>query len=153
METASMVSPFPSPGDGTQHVYYTYFEASTDPELHGLDCNPDSASTQASIAACFRQILELVGVDPGREGLQKTPDRYAKAMLELTRGYSQTLKDVVNDAIFHVDTDYDEFQVNTDDLVMVCDIDISSLCEHHVLPFMGKVSVILAALGPTEVMI
>ncbi|KAK8051715.1 GTP cyclohydrolase I [Apiospora rasikravindrae] len=99
------------------------------PELHALADHADPESTQASIAACFRQILQLIGEEPDREGLQKTPGRYAEAMLSLTRGYSQTPEEVVNNAIFHVDTD---------ELVIVRDIDISSLCEHHILPFIGK---------------
>ncbi|KAK7921497.1 hypothetical protein PG985_009519 [Apiospora marii] len=89
----------------------------------------DPESTQTRIAACFRQILELIGEDPDRQGLQKTPDRYAQAILSLTKGYTQTPKEVVNEAIFDCDTG---------ELVIVRDIEISSLCEHHILPFMGK---------------
>ncbi|KAK8859590.1 GTP cyclohydrolase I FolE [Apiospora arundinis] len=93
------------------------------------DDDSGSESTRASIAAHVRQILRLLGEDPDREGLQKTPNRYAEAIQSLTQGYSQVRKDVVNDAVFNV---------GTDGPVIVRDIDIFSLCEHHMLPFMGK---------------
>jgi GTP cyclohydrolase I len=74
-------------------------------------------------------MIECLGDNPDREGLVHTPERYAKAMLELTRGYFDDPTDLVNDAIFNEDGQ----------LVIVKDIDFFSLCEHHVLPFVGKV--------------
>lgn len=88
-------------------------------------------SAQSGIEKAIHSLLIHIGEDPSREGLQKTPERYAKALLYVTRGYSQEIQDVVNGAIFTVDND---------DMVIVRDIEISSLCEHHLLPFNGKVS-------------
>ena len=78
------------------------------------------------------QQLALLGEDPAREGLLKTPERVAKAMQWLTRGYELTVDDVVGDAIF------DEVHEN---MVVVRDIEFYSLCEHHMLPFFGRVHV------------
>lgn len=75
-------------------------------------------------------MISCLGENPEREGLLKTPERYAKALLSLTKGYHSTVADVVNGAIFCE---------GHDDLVIVKDIDVFSLCEHHLVPFMGKV--------------
>ena len=82
-----------------------------------------------SIRDAYRTILEGVGEDPAREGLADTPARAAKAMAFMTHGYGQTLEEVVNGAIFESDSD---------EMVIVRNIELYSLCEHHMLPFIGK---------------
>ena len=77
----------------------------------------------------YANIIAGVGEDLSRDGLLDTPKRAAKAMQFLTQGYEQTLEQVVNGAIFDSDTD---------DMVIVRDIELYSLCEHHMLPFIGK---------------
>ena len=77
----------------------------------------------------FRQLLKDVGEDPRREGPIKTPERAAEAFRFLTRGYSQNLKDLVNNAVF---------KTETRDMIILKNIEIYSLCEHHMLPFFGK---------------
>jgi len=77
----------------------------------------------------FRTILEQVGEDPKREGLLDTPARAAKAMEFLTKGYSETLDSLVNEALFASDTS---------EMILVQDIELYSMCEHHMLPFIGK---------------
>ena len=84
------------------------------------------------LAEHYRRIIELLGEDPQREGLQKTPLRVAKAMQVLTRGYEMDAHKVLTDALFS--EDYSQ-------MVIVKDIDFFSLCEHHMLPFYGKVHV------------
>lgn len=80
----------------------------------------------------LKQFLEQIGEDPNRDGLQKTPKRWAEAMQFLTSGYDQSVEEIVNGALFPADTD---------GMVIVKDIECYSLCEHHVLPFVGKVHV------------
>ena len=77
----------------------------------------------------FRTILKQVGEDPEREGLRDTPSRAAKAMEFLTKGYGETLESLVNDALFASDTS---------EMILVQDIELYSMCEHHMLPFIGK---------------
>jgi GTP cyclohydrolase IA len=83
----------------------------------------------AGLDEYFTEIIRGVGEDPGREGLKKTPERAARAMQYLTRGYGQSLESVVNNAIFESDNDQ---------MILVKDIELYSLCEHHLLPFIGK---------------
>jgi len=84
------------------------------------------------IACHVREIIKLVGEDPNREGLRKTPERFEKAFKFLTSGYHQNLDTILNGATFAVC--YDE-------MVIVKDIEFFSLCEHHLLPFFGKMHV------------
>jgi GTP cyclohydrolase I len=81
------------------------------------------------LANHYREIIAGLGEDPGREGLRDTPKRAAKAMQFLTRGYSQSLEALVNGAVFASETD---------EMVLVKDIELYSMCEHHLLPFIGK---------------
>ena len=85
----------------------------------------DTVSTQD----LYREMIRRVGEDPTRDGLLNTPKRMEKSLAFLTRGYDQTVTDVLHDALF--DVDYDE-------MVIVKDIEFFSLCEHHLLPFFGK---------------
>ena len=86
----------------------------------------------ATIADHVREILLGLGEDPAREGLVKTPLRVEKAMRDITAGYTQDPVKILNEAMFTVDTD---------EMVIVKDIELYSLCEHHMLPFFGKAHV------------
>ena len=88
----------------------------------------DEATTK-KIAARVREILELLGEDPQREGLLKTPERVAKSLQFLTQGYAQNGTQIIQSAIF--DEKYQQ-------MVLVKDIEMYSMCEHHMLPFIGK---------------
>jgi GTP cyclohydrolase I len=87
---------------------------------------------EKKIAALVKELLVELGEDPEREGLKKTPERVAKALAFLTRGYRQNMKSVINGAYFVSGTNH---------MVILKDIELYSLCEHHMLPFYGKCTI------------
>jgi GTP cyclohydrolase I len=90
------------------------------------------AAKLASMEKSFLELLQAIGEDSQREGLLKTPSRAARAFEFLTNGYRQSLDDVVNGAIFESDTS---------EIILVKDIELYSMCEHHLLPFIGRAHV------------
>ncbi|RPB23962.1 GTP cyclohydrolase I [Terfezia boudieri ATCC MYA-4762] len=92
----------------------------------------EQQATMEKLSGAIRTILECVGEDPDREGLRLTPERYAKAMLYFTKGYEQNIRDIIGGAIF---------QEDHDEMVIVRDLEIHSLCEHHLVPFLGKMHI------------
>jgi len=88
--------------------------------------------SEATLADLYREVLLRIGEDPERDGLRRTPERVEKAIQFLTRGYNENPAKLLQDALF--DVDYDE-------MVIVKDVEMFSLCEHHMLPFYGKVHV------------
>ena len=90
---------------------------------------PSEEDRQAELARLIRRELELLGEDPNRDGLSKTPERVAKALAWLTHGSAADARDVIGDAVFAEEHE---------NMVMVRDIELYSLCEHHMLPFFGK---------------
>jgi len=102
--------------------------------LRGREAKPQPPAEElkSEMMEAVQTLLLGVGENPEREGLLKTPKRVAEAMQFLTSGYTQSLEEIVNDAIF--DEGHDE-------MVLVRDIDTCSLCEHHMLPFIGKAHV------------
>jgi len=105
-----------------------------------VDSSPRQAKQPSSlreevlpaVAASYRNILKQIGEDPTREGLLDTPMRAAKAMNYFTKGYQETVQQVVRNAVFNEETD---------EMVVVKDIEFFTLCEHHMVPFMGKASI------------
>lgn len=93
------------------------------------DTNLDTKQSIDELTQAFNNVIEAIGEDPHREGLLRTPNRAAKALAFLTRGYQQDLDEVVNKALF---------SSNIEEIVVVKDIELYSLCEHHLLPFIGK---------------
>ena len=84
------------------------------------------------ITKAYRELLHGVGEDLDREGLRRTPDRAARALEFLTQGYRQDLDEIINDAVFESDAS---------EIILVKDIELYSLCEHHLLPFIGRAHV------------
>jgi len=98
-----------------------------------LDQTPEQAQERLDkLAGAVKTIFECIGEDPAREGLRGTPERYAKALMYFTKGYEENVRDLVNGAVFHEDHD---------ELVIVKDIEVFSLCEHHMVPFIGKMHI------------
>lgn len=97
---------------------------------HGT-CRMDSVRL-AYIERAIHDILSAIGEDVSREGLSRTPLRVARALSELTSGYQESPDDLINDAYYHAESN---------DIVAVLDIGFCSLCEHHLMPFVGKVHV------------
>ena len=96
-----------------------------------MDLNKENEIIE-QIADHYREIIKLIGEDPSREGLLKTPQRAAKALYYATSGYRKTIDEVVNNALFSHEGSK---------LIIVKDIEFYSFCEHHILPFFGKVSI------------
>ncbi|KAL1877143.1 GTP cyclohydrolase 1 [Paecilomyces lecythidis] len=98
-----------------------------------LESTPEQTEERIQkLAGAVKTIFECIGEDPDREGLRETPERYAKALLFFTKGYEENVRDLVNGAVFHEDHD---------ELVIVKDIEVFSLCEHHMVPFTGKMHI------------
>ena len=97
-----------------------------------MNLEPEYREGLDQLAAHYKEVLSLLGEDPSREGLEKTPMRVAKAMQVLTRGYTQDARKVLTDALF---------EEKYNQMVIVKDIDFFSMCEHHMLPFYGKAHV------------
>ncbi|KAH7308495.1 GTP cyclohydrolase I [Stachybotrys elegans] len=96
------------------------------------ECREAAAARLERLQGAVRTMLECVGENPDREGLLATPERYARAMMDLTKGYEQNVLDIVNGAIFHE---------HHNEMVIVKDIEIYSLCEHHLVPFTGMMHI------------
>jgi GTP cyclohydrolase I len=99
---------------------------------HPLTQHPLKVEPERRLVGVGRNLLLAVGEDPSREGLLRTPERFAKAMMELCIGYDQTVAEVVGEGVFAAEGS---------GLVSVRGVEFHSLCEHHVLPFWGKASV------------
>ncbi|MBE9586912.1 GTP cyclohydrolase I FolE [Mucilaginibacter sp. JRF] len=110
--------------DNTRHI------PDRDDDIDGYEkidrYNPDLID---SLKGHYHEVLKLIGEHPGREGLLKTPERMAKAMLYLTHGYDLNAEEILKSAMFK--EDYSQ-------MVVVKDIEVYSMCEHHMLPFLGK---------------
>jgi GTP cyclohydrolase IA len=117
-----------------RHVQSDNGEAGADTKVPVLYQRSDvySEETTEPMARHVREIIGLLGEDPDREGLVKTPERVAKAYQFLTHGYGLDARAILGSAIFH--EDYNE-------MILVKDIEVYSLCEHHMLPFLGKAHV------------
>jgi GTP cyclohydrolase I len=100
--------------------------------LHQRDGVPSADGGPGEYAELVRRMLEVLGEDPDRDGLRRTPERVEKAMRWLTRGYAMTVEEAIGGAVFEEDHH---------NMVIVKDIEMYSMCEHHMLPFFGKVHI------------
>src|SRR6266404_5581036 len=96
------------------------------------ESNRIPAKGRARLTDAYRDLLDGIGVDLDREGVRRTPDRAARALEFLTQGYRQDLSEIINDAVFESDAS---------EIILVKDIELYSLCEHHLLPFIGRAHV------------
>ncbi len=105
---------------------------SADQAIAALSTQPQARVSDAEMQQAVRTLLIGLGEDPDREGLIDTPKRVVKALKFLTSGYNQSLDELLNGAVFHE---------NTNEMVLVRDIDLFSSCEHHILPILGRAHV------------
>lgn len=119
-------------GDDENHSSRVLRSASLSPLEDEQTVAKKKEKALEELTSSYKKILHNVGEDPTRDGLIKTPERAAKALLFFTKGYDEKIADVLNDAVFDVDHD---------EMVIVRDIEMFSMCEHHMVPFMGKVSI------------
>ncbi len=105
---------------------------SADQAIAALSTQPQPRVSEAEMRQAVRTLLIGLGEDPDREGLLDTPKRVVKALKFLTSGYNQSLDELLNGAVFHEDTN---------EMVLVRDIDLFSSCEHHILPILGRAHV------------
>ncbi|KAG0057034.1 GTP cyclohydrolase 1 [Gryganskiella cystojenkinii] len=112
------------------------FDGLSFPSIGARERREDTEETRAAriekISGAVRTILECIGEDPNREGLLKTPERYAKALMFFSKGYEESVTHLMNKALF---------QEDHDEMVIVKNIDVFSLCEHHMVPFTGKIHI------------
>ncbi|KAG0295275.1 GTP cyclohydrolase 1 [Linnemannia gamsii] len=112
------------------------FDGLSFPSLGARERREDTEAQRAAriqkISGAVRTILECIGEDPDREGLLKTPERYAKALMFFSKGYEESVTHLMNKALF---------QEDHDEMVIVKNIDVFSLCEHHMVPFTGKIHI------------
>ena len=125
-DAATHVEPAAAPVRGRAAVRAPAVAAPKD--AFGLDLDP-APDRQPEFEAVIRRQLELIGEDPDREGLVKTPQRVANSLTWLTHGYDLTAEQVIGDALF---------EESHSSMVMVRDIELYSMCEHHMLPFFGR---------------
>ncbi|KAI8596044.1 GTP cyclohydrolase I [Dissophora ornata] len=127
MESESPHARGPSPID---------FDGLSFPSIGARERREDTEESRAAridkISGAVRTILECIGEDPYREGLLKTPERYAKALMFFSKGYEESVTHLMNKALF---------QEDHDEMVIVKNIDVFSLCEHHMVPFTGKIHI------------
>lgn len=100
--------------------------------MDNIQLTPEMAARNAELEKHYKEVLRLLGEDTSREGLLKTPVRIAKAMQFMTNGYSLDPKEILLSAVFHEDQK---------EMIIVKDIELYSMCEHHLLPFFGKAHV------------